>query len=58
VLRIECAHGENERAMAKDALIAIQEMVDAAGFQTTATSSTPAPSWFLHPRGGDGPNGQ
>ena len=46
VLRIECTHGENERAMAKDALIAIQEMVDAAGFQTTATSSTPAPPGF------------
>ncbi|NBO66324.1 MAG: GMC family oxidoreductase, partial [Acidobacteria bacterium] len=46
VLRIECAHGDNERAMARDALIAIQEMVDAAGFRTTGTSARPAPPGF------------
>jgi choline dehydrogenase-like flavoprotein len=45
-LRIECAHGDNERAMAKDALEAIKEMVDAAGFITLETSSTPAPPGF------------
>jgi choline dehydrogenase-like flavoprotein len=46
VLRIECAHGDNERAMAKDAIETIKEMVDAAGFRTLYTSSTPAPPGF------------
>jgi glucoside 3-dehydrogenase (cytochrome c) catalytic subunit len=46
VLHIECTHGENERAMAKDALETIREMVDAAGFQTLYTNSTPAPPGF------------
>jgi choline dehydrogenase-like flavoprotein len=46
VLRIECSHGDNERAMAKDALETIREMVDAAGFITLETSSTPAPPGF------------
>lgn len=46
ILRIECAHGDNERAMARHALVAIQEMVDAAGFRTTGTSATPAPPGF------------
>jgi choline dehydrogenase-like flavoprotein len=46
VLRIECTHGDNERAMAKDALETIKEMVDAAGFNTLYTSSTPAPPGF------------
>jgi choline dehydrogenase-like flavoprotein len=45
-LRIECAHGDNERAMAKDALETIKEMVDAAGFDTQYTSATPAPPGF------------
>jgi choline dehydrogenase-like flavoprotein len=45
-LRIECAHGDNERAMAKDALETIKEMVDAAGFYTQYTSATPAPPGF------------
>jgi len=45
-LRIECAHGDNERAMAKDALETIKEMVDSAGFRTLYTSSTPAPPGF------------
>ena len=46
VLRIECTHGDNERAMAKDALETIKEMVDAAGFRTLYSSSTPAPPGF------------
>jgi glucoside 3-dehydrogenase (cytochrome c) catalytic subunit len=46
VLRIECTHGDNERAMAKDALETIKEMADAAGFETLYTSSTPAPPGF------------
>jgi choline dehydrogenase-like flavoprotein len=45
-LRVECAHGDNERAMAKDALETIKEMVDAAGFMTQYTNSTPAPPGF------------
>lgn len=46
VLKIECTHGENELAMGRDALIAIQEMVDAAGLRTEYLSSTPAPPGF------------
>jgi choline dehydrogenase-like flavoprotein len=46
VLHIECTHGENERAMAKDALATILEMVDAAGFRTLRTSENPAPPGF------------
>jgi choline dehydrogenase-like flavoprotein len=46
VLHIECKHGENERAMAKDALQTILEMGDAAGFITQYSSSTPAPPGF------------
>jgi choline dehydrogenase-like flavoprotein len=46
VLRIECTHGDNERAMAKDALETIKEMADAAKFETLYTSSTPAPPGF------------
>src|SRR5262245_64498600 len=42
-LHIECTHGDNERAMARDALEAIKEMVDAARFITLETSSKPAP---------------
>ena len=45
-LRIECAHGDNERAMAKDALETIKEMADSAGFMTQYTNSTPAPPGF------------
>jgi glucoside 3-dehydrogenase (cytochrome c) catalytic subunit len=45
-LRIECAHGDNERAMAKDALETIKEMADSAGFMTQSTYSTPAPPGF------------
>ena len=46
VLKIECSHGDNERAMAKDAVATIQEMVDAAGFRTEFLSTTPAPPGF------------
>jgi choline dehydrogenase-like flavoprotein len=46
VLRVECTHGDNERAMAKDALETIHEMVAAAGFRTLYASSTPAPPGF------------
>jgi choline dehydrogenase-like flavoprotein len=46
VLRVECTHGDNERAMAKDALETIKEMAGAAGFETLYTSSTPAPPGF------------
>ncbi len=45
-LRIECTHGDNERAMAKDALETIKEMADSAGFMTQYTNSTPAPPGF------------
>ena len=45
-LRIECAHSDNERAMGRDALNAIREMVDAAGYETLYTSDTPAPPGF------------
>jgi len=45
-LSVECAHGDNERAMAKDALENIKEMADSAGFMTQDTNSTPAPPGF------------
>ncbi len=46
VLHVECTHGENEKAMALDALETIREMVDAAGFRTQSISNTPAPPGF------------
>ncbi len=46
VLHIDCKHGENERAMAKDALETILEMADAAKFTVQYKSSTPAPPGF------------
>src|SRR5205823_12522966 len=46
VLHVECTHGENERAIAKDALETIHEMADAAKFITQYSSSTPAPPGF------------
>jgi len=46
VLHIECKHGDNEKAMAKDALATIQEMGEAAGFKIQYSSSTPAPPGF------------
>jgi choline dehydrogenase-like flavoprotein len=46
VLHVDCTHGDNERAMAKDALETIREMVDAAGFTTLYSNLTPAPPGF------------
>jgi choline dehydrogenase-like flavoprotein len=52
VLHVECKHGDNERAMAKDALEAIREMVDAAGFQTQfATAMVAPPGFCIHEAG-------
>ena len=52
VLRVECTHGDNEKAMAKDAINTIREMVDAAGFQTQFVSTTAAPPGFcIHEAG-------
>ncbi len=45
-LHIECTHGDNERALAKDALVTIQEMGAAAGFTITYASNNPAPPGF------------
>ena len=48
-LHIECKHGDNELAMAKDALETILEMAEAAGFEVQSTSSTPAtPGFCIH----------
>jgi choline dehydrogenase-like flavoprotein len=46
IVHIDCQHGDNEREMAKDALVTIREMADAAGFVTLFTSGTPAPPGF------------
>ncbi|HKX31378.1 MAG TPA: GMC family oxidoreductase [Blastocatellia bacterium] len=46
ILHVECSHGDNERAMAKDALETIREMVDAAGFTTLSDGDRPAPPGF------------
>jgi choline dehydrogenase-like flavoprotein len=46
---IECSHGDNERAMAADALESIKEMVTEAGFEITRTSETlAAPGLCIH----------
>jgi choline dehydrogenase-like flavoprotein len=46
VLHVECKHGPNEAAMAKDMLETIREMVDAAGFRTYFINNTLAPPGF------------
>ncbi len=46
VLHIDCSHGDNERAMAIDALETIREMADVAGFETLSTSAQAAPPGF------------
>ncbi len=46
VLHIECKHGDNERAMAKDALETIKEMATAAKFTIQYSNLTPAPPGF------------
>ncbi|MGE0127359.1 MAG: GMC oxidoreductase [Blastocatellales bacterium] len=45
-LHVECSHGDNERAMAKDALETIKEMGEAAGFRISYASNNPAPPGF------------
>jgi choline dehydrogenase-like flavoprotein len=45
-LHIEAAHGDNERALAKDALATIQEMAEAASFTIQYASNNPAPPGF------------
>jgi choline dehydrogenase-like flavoprotein len=48
-LRIECTHGDNERAMARDAVETIREMVAAAGFQPQFVNSIPlTPGFCIH----------
>ncbi|MCI0661629.1 MAG: GMC family oxidoreductase [Acidobacteria bacterium] len=46
VVHIDCSFGDNELALAKDALETIREMVDSAGFQTLYTNDKPAPPGF------------
>src|SRR5262245_747031 len=46
VVHIDCSHGDNELALAKDAYETIREMVDSAGFQSLYTNSHPAPPGF------------
>ncbi|MCW5970126.1 MAG: GMC family oxidoreductase [Blastocatellales bacterium] len=46
VLHIDSQWSDNELKMGKDALEAIKEMVNAAGFRTLYTNSTPAPPGF------------
>ena len=46
VAHIDCSHGDNELALAKDAYETIREMVDSAGFQTLFTNDNPAPPGF------------
>ncbi len=46
VLHIDCKHGDNERAMAVDALETIREMAEAARFEITSFSDQPAPPGF------------
>ncbi|MEP7271271.1 MAG: GMC family oxidoreductase, partial [Acidobacteriota bacterium] len=45
-LHIDCQHGDNERAMAVDALETILEMADAAGFEVLSKSGKAAPPGF------------
>ncbi len=48
-VHIECSHGDNERAMAADALDSLKEMVDAAGFEMTyANPFLAAPGLCIH----------
>ncbi len=45
-LHITASHGENEKAMAKDAMIAAQELGEAAGFKVSYVTNNPAPPGF------------
>ena len=48
-VHIECLQGDNERAMASDALDSLKEMVDAAGFELTfANPFLAAPGLCIH----------
>lgn len=52
VLRIECEHGDNERAMAKDIVEQAAAMLEAAGAEEISTSTIPAPPGFaIHEAG-------
>lgn len=43
IAHIECSHGDNERAMAADALESIKEMAHQAGFEVTRENGNIAP---------------
>jgi choline dehydrogenase-like flavoprotein len=48
-VHIDCTHGDNERAMAKDAVECLQEMAEEAGFEVTRVSTTMAsPGLCIH----------
>jgi choline dehydrogenase-like flavoprotein len=46
VLHIDCAHGDNEKAMAKDIVEQAAAMLKAAGAENITTSTVPAPPGF------------
>lgn len=46
VLHIDCAHGDNEKAMAKDIVEQAKAMLEAAGAENVTTSTIPAPPGF------------
>ena len=56
-LRIEARRGDNERAMARDQVATLREMLDAGGFEVTASETELRTPWFLGPRDGDGAYG-
>ncbi len=43
IAHVECSHGDNEKAMARDGLEALKEMAHEAGFETTFSSGYVAP---------------
>lgn len=52
VLKIDCQHGDNERAMAKDIVDQAVVMLEAAGAEDISTSTVPAPPGFaIHEAG-------
>lgn len=46
VLHIDCAHGDNEKAMAKDIIEQAAAMLEASGAENITTSAVPAPPGF------------
>lgn len=46
VLHIECEHGDNEKAMAKDIVEQAAAMLEAAGAEEVSTATVPAPPGF------------